>query len=88
MRAVGQSARLSARSIMTEAFWSGDGYVYDPIHGGVMQHAATAERVVAETSAIGFALVERIGGNYPSKSIHFAEAWYYYVFRKPAQRAP
>jgi hypothetical protein len=87
VRAAGKTARLAARSVSAAAFWNGDGYIYDPIHGGVRQHVATVEKVVAETSALGFALVECVGSTYPSKSIHFAEPWYYYVFRKPSPRA-
>ncbi len=83
LRAGTLTARLALRNVHSASFWAGEGYILDPVHGGLKTHVGTPEKVIAETSSEGFAFVEDVGGNHPAKSGGLTEPWYYYVFRKP-----
>jgi ubiquinone/menaquinone biosynthesis C-methylase UbiE len=85
--AVGRSAlesvlRLSRR-VWRRSFWSGEGYMVDPSHGGVLTHYAVPARVIAELEQQGFQFLRLAGDDYPRHSRAYVTDWYYYVFRKP-----
>jgi len=79
--AMGSALRLSRR-VWRGAFWSGDGYMVDPAHGGLLTHYAVPERVIAEVQQQGFQLMRLAGDDYPRRSGVYVTDWYYYVFRK------
>ncbi len=64
------------------AFWSGDGYMVDPAHGGLLTHYAVPARVIAELEQQGFQFLRLAGDDYPRRSRAYVTDWYYYVFRK------
>jgi len=64
------------------AFWSGDGYMVDPAHGGLLTHYAVPQRVIAELAQHGFRLLRFTGDDYPRHSHSYVTDWYYYVFQK------
>jgi SAM-dependent methyltransferase len=64
------SAFRLSRRVWRRAFWSGDGYMVDSAHGGVLTHYAVPERVIAEVD------------DYPRRSGAYVTDWYYYVLRK------
>jgi hypothetical protein len=64
------------------AFWSGDGYMVDPAHGGVLTHYAVPERVIAELEQQGFQFLRLAGDDYLRRSRAYVTDWYYYVFQK------
>jgi SAM-dependent methyltransferase len=70
------------RRVWHRAFWSGDGYMLDPVHGGLLTHYAVPERVIAELEQHGFRIVRFVGNDYPRRSRAFVTGWYYYVFQK------
>jgi SAM-dependent methyltransferase len=70
------------RRIPRHAFWSGDGYMFDPAHGGLLTHYAVPERVVAELEEQRFRFVQFTGDDYPRQSWAYVTDWYYYVFQK------
>ena len=63
-------------------FWSGDGYMVDPAHGGVLTHYAVPERVIAELEQQRFQFLRVAGDDYPQRSRAYVTDWYYYVFQK------
>jgi len=73
--------RLSRR-VWSRAFWSGDGYMVDPAHGGLLTHYAVPERVIAELEQHGFRFLRFTGDDYPRHSRAYVTDWYYYVFQK------
>jgi SAM-dependent methyltransferase len=79
--AMDSAFRLSRR-VWRRAFWSGDGYMVDPAHGGVLTHYAVPERVIAEVEQQGFQFLRVVGDDYPRRSGVYVTDWYYYVFRK------
>lgn len=84
MQAVPQSLGRVTRRLFTHAFWRGDGYWMDPVHGGLMTHGAAPEEVTRELSRFGFRLLRVLGNDYPRRSRAYITDWYYYVFSKSA----
>jgi SAM-dependent methyltransferase len=84
--AVARSAMESVlrlfRRVRQSAFWSGDGYMVDPAHGGLFTHYAVPELVIAELEQQGFQLLRFTGDDYPRQSRPYVTDWYYYVFQK------
>lgn len=75
------------RRLPRRAFWSGDGYLIDPAHGGLLTHYAVPERVIAEAKAEGFNFLRCTGSDYPKRSATYVTDWYYYVFQKDESTA-
>jgi ubiquinone/menaquinone biosynthesis C-methylase UbiE len=71
-----------SRRVRRRAFWSGEGYMVDPAHGGLLTHYAVPERVIAESERMGFRFLRLAGDDYPRHSRAYVTDWYYYVFRK------
>jgi ubiquinone/menaquinone biosynthesis C-methylase UbiE len=69
------------------AFWSGDGYMVDPAHGGLLTHYAVPERVIAELRQLGFRYLRLTGDDYPLHSQAYVTDWYYYVFQREEHSA-
>jgi SAM-dependent methyltransferase len=76
------SAHRLVRRAWRPAFWSGDGYMVDPAHGGLLTHYAVPARVIAEVQKQGFQMLRLAGDDYPRRSRAYVTDWYYYVFRK------
>ena len=70
------------RRVARRAFWSGDGYMVDPAHGGLLTHYAVPGRVIAELKQHGFRFLRFTGDDYPRRSREYVTDWYYYVFQK------
>jgi SAM-dependent methyltransferase len=77
-----ESALRFSRRVWQRAFWSGDGYMVDPAHGGLLTHYALPERVIAELQQHGFQLLRVTGDDFPRRSRRYVTDWYYYVFQK------
>jgi ubiquinone/menaquinone biosynthesis C-methylase UbiE len=76
------SVLRSLRRVGRRAFWSGDGYMVDPAHGGLLTHYAAPKRVIAELEEHGFRCLRFAGDDYPRHSLAYVTDWYYYVFQK------
>jgi len=81
-----RSAAVSLLSILHRvrhrAFWSGDGYMVDSVHGGLLTHYAVPARVITELQQHGFRFLRFVGDDYPRRSRIHVTDWYYYVFQK------
>jgi SAM-dependent methyltransferase len=86
-RSAMESVLRFSRRVWQRAFWSGDGYMVDPAHGGLLTHYAVPVRVIAELEQRGFQLLRYTGDDYPRRSRPYVTDWYYYVFQK-AERSP
>jgi SAM-dependent methyltransferase len=76
------SASRAARRVPTRGFWRGEGYVFDPDHGGASIHLSTPGFTVQELRGFGFRLLRFLGDDYPRASFRYATDWYYYVFQR------
>lgn len=78
---------LSLRRLINAArgaLWRGEGYVVDPVHGGLLTHLASRRVVQRELTSHGFERVATMSGRYPKRRPPVVVAWYYYVYRRPA----
>ena len=82
MRSFGKSILLITKQIRRKSFYSGDGYLYDPVHGGLMTHASIPKIIECELAENGFELIETISANYPTRSGVYTSPWFYYVAKK------
>jgi ubiquinone/menaquinone biosynthesis C-methylase UbiE len=72
--------------IFTSAFWRGEGYVRERVHGGLSLYHAVPKCVVRELQSHQFRFWEVLGNDYPLSIGAWSTDWYYYVFTKTGQR--
>ena len=77
-----ESVPRALRRIKTRTFWSGEGYLFDPSHGGLWTHCAVPDRVIAELGKLQFSFLEIEPEDHPRVSRIWRTRWYYYVFSK------
>ena len=82
LRATAKSVGRIWRHVPHAAFWRGEGYLFDPAHGGSMTHCWTPTRVREELTRFGFRQQACLGNEHPKSSPEFLTDWYYYVFVK------
>jgi SAM-dependent methyltransferase len=82
LRATARSVGRIWRRVPHAAFWRGEGYLFDPVHGGSMMHHWTPTRVGEELTRFDFRQEASLGNEHPKGSPEFLTDWYYYVFVK------
>lgn len=82
LRAIAESLGRICRRVSKRAFWRGEGYLFDPAHGGLMTHCGTPARVREELTRFNFRQEAVLGDDRPRSSHELVTDWYYYVFRK------
>jgi ubiquinone/menaquinone biosynthesis C-methylase UbiE len=87
LRATVESVGRICRRFPKAAFWRGEGYLFDPAHGGLMTHYATPARVRKELSRFSFRQETLLGDDHPRGSHGLVTDWYYYVFIKEENAA-
>lgn len=78
-----QSARLVARRVREPSFRRGEGYLLDPVRGGLVTHAAVPPKVVAEAADAGLRHLDTIPTDHPARPNRFVSSWYYAFERRP-----
>jgi ubiquinone/menaquinone biosynthesis C-methylase UbiE len=82
IRAVFKSISLIIRRLGSEVRRNGQGYVYDPVHGGMMHYVSTPETMAPQLGAVGLEITEIVSGAFPIATTAAFTPWYYYVCRK------
>lgn len=82
LRAAAETGGRMLRRVPRPAFWRGEGYLFDPAHGGWMAHCWTPGRVRRELARFEFRQLALLGDDYPRRSGKLVTDWYYYVFSK------
>jgi SAM-dependent methyltransferase len=80
--------RRTARLLPTRAFRTGEGWVRDPVKGGLETHMATPARMTAELAAHGFAVDEVRNGDLPAAPSAVRTPWWYVVARPDGSGGP
>ena len=75
------TARRLGRLVPSRALRTGEGWVLDPVQGGLRTHMATPAAVEAELAAHGFDVVERSNGDLPARPVALRTPWWYYACR-------
>lgn len=78
------SARRGARMVRNPAFRSGEGWVLDPVRGGLDTHVATPDKVRDELEGHGFSVVEVVNGDLPRRASSLRTPWWYHAARSAA----
>jgi SAM-dependent methyltransferase len=80
-----RSAALTAVRVpallFQSAFYSGSGYVNDPVHGGLHTYVSTPELVEEELAASSFQLLKVVSDEPPRSAAPLLSRWFYYVAR-------
>jgi ubiquinone/menaquinone biosynthesis C-methylase UbiE len=69
------------RQLARRTFYRAQGYIIDPVHGGVLTHVSTPDGVKEEVSTMGFEMIYRVSDTFPRKLPTIFARWYYYVCR-------
>ncbi|MFN8016940.1 MAG: class I SAM-dependent methyltransferase, partial [Acidimicrobiales bacterium] len=76
------SARRVARMVPSSAFRSGEGWILDPVRGGLRTHMATPDRVREELAGHGLEVLEVRNGDEPRRPSTYRTPWWYYAARR------
>lgn len=82
VRSIFKSASLAARNFGREAYAKGEGFIHDPVHGGMDHYVSTPVTMGPQLDAVGLDVVEIVGGHFPEVSAPYLTPWYYYAARK------
>lgn len=78
-RAAFRSAYLTFRMITSKAFWRREGYIHDPVHGGMDHYVSTPQTIKPQIEAPGFSMLEVVNGHFPVVRSSSLAPWFYYV---------
>lgn len=81
-RSVLKSLQLSTRAILQPAFRSGEGFINDPVHGGMQHYVSIPATMQPQLESHGLEVIEIVGGPDPSVKSQYFTPWYYYACRK------
>lgn len=73
---------LVVRQLGRQAFYRGEGYIVDPVHGGHFMHVTTPELAHEELRRHGFDVVETLDAVSQGASSQWTAPGYYFVARK------
>jgi len=81
-RAAWGSAGRIGKRLPKSAFWRGEGYMLDAVHGGLLTHYSVPHRVRAELQEHQFSLVKFLANDYPRRPNSYCTDWFYYACMK------
>lgn len=84
VRAFGKSVGVALRTIKSGAYAKGEGYLNDPVHGGMYHYVSTPQTMLPQLVRAGFTVLECVAGPSPSIPARAFTPWYYYACRKEA----
>lgn len=82
VRAVAKSASLTVRMLTSSAFWRHEGYIHDPVHGGMDHYVSTPHTIKPQVEAAGFSMLEVVNGHFPVVRSPSLAPWFYYACKR------
>jgi SAM-dependent methyltransferase len=82
VRSVVKSARMAQRMLASGAYTAGEGYIHDPVHGGLDTYVSTPATLAPQLTRVGFEIIETVGSWFPTVRSALLTPWYYYSCRK------
>jgi SAM-dependent methyltransferase len=82
IRSAWKSVGIARRILTSGVFKAGEGYVHDPVHGGLRTYVSTPETIAPSLERVGMEILEAIGGPCPKVKASILTPWYYYACRK------
>lgn len=81
-RSAFKSFQLSTRAVLRPVFKSGEGFIIDPVHGGMQHYVSIPATMRPQLESHGFEVIEVVGGPDPSVKSEYFTPWHYYACRK------
>lgn len=81
-RAIAKTPVRAARTLRGGAFRPGQGYVWDPVDGGMRTYVSTPTRLIPQLTAAGLETLEVLSGPRPGQRGPYFVRWYYYACRR------
>jgi SAM-dependent methyltransferase len=78
-RAGVRTLQTATRTIRAGAFRVGEGYVRDPVHGGLWTYTSTPRTLKPQLSVAGFEIVDVISAGMPDPKPTWLTGWFYYA---------
>jgi ubiquinone/menaquinone biosynthesis C-methylase UbiE len=82
VRAIGKTATIAPRMLLSRTWWNQEGYIRDSVHGGMIHYVSTPQTMKPQLTRAGFEVVDIKGGEFPCQAASFLTPWYYYACRK------
>lgn len=79
IRAAGRTLQRMALTLPRARFWKGRGYMFDPVHGGLLTHVSSRKSIAADCAAAGLDVIETVGAFHPRRVPEWANNWTTYV---------
>jgi len=71
--------RVALRTLSSNTFAKGRGFIIDPVHGGLRTHVSTPGSIASDAAAAGLEILEIVPGHYPRRVPEFLNPWNTYV---------
>jgi hypothetical protein len=65
-----------------KVFSAGQGYIHDPVHGGMDHYVSTPETMAPQLRQAGLDILEQVAGPSPDVRSPYFVPWHYYACRK------
>jgi SAM-dependent methyltransferase len=85
-RAAAKSLEVASRNLRSGAFREGEGYVWDPHHGGLWTYVSTPATIAPQLRAVGLEVTEVLSGLYPEATRTHFVPWHHYACRRGARQ--
>jgi SAM-dependent methyltransferase len=82
VRSVVKNARMARRMLASGAYAAGEGYIHDPVHGGLDTYVSTPATLAPQLTRVGLEIIETVGSRFPTVRSALLTPWYYYSCRK------
>lgn len=82
IRAFFKSFAVAKRTLGSGVFAAAQGYIHDPVHGGLHTYTSTPLTMVPQLRDAGFEVMEIVGGHYPVVNSLYFTNWHYYACQK------
>jgi SAM-dependent methyltransferase len=73
------SIQTATRTIRAGAYRSGEGYVRDPVHGGLWTYTSTPRTLEPQLSVAGLNIVDTLSAGMPEPKPMWLTSWFYYA---------
>ena len=82
LRAIGRSIERLITVLPHPWFWSGHGYMRDPVHGGLHTHVSSPASIAVDCARTGLEIEEAVGAFHPRRVPEWANNWTTYALRR------
>jgi len=78
-RAGVRTVQIATRALLSGAYRAGEGYLVDPVHGGLLMYTSTPQTMEPQLRAVGLNIVDVVSAGAPEPRPMRSTGWYYYA---------